>query len=57
VIHPHTLRHSAMTAAADRGASVTTLKALGGHRSLTSLAGYVAMSGAPLRTLRWKPAR
>jgi hypothetical protein len=39
------------------GASVTTLKALGGHRSLTSLAGYVATSGAPLWTLRWKAAR
>jgi integrase len=56
-IHPHTLRHSSLTKAADEGASMTTLKALGGHRSLSSLAGYVAMSGAPLRTLRWKPAR
>ena len=51
----HQLRHSALTHAAEQGASTPLLMALSGHTSTRSLARYVRVSGEALQ--RWQQER
>lgn len=51
----HQLRHSALTHAAEEGASTATLLAYSGHTSVTSLARYARVSAEALG--RWQAGR
>jgi integrase/recombinase XerC/integrase/recombinase XerD len=51
----HQLRHSALTHAAEQGASTPLLMALAGHTSTRSLARYARVSAEALQ--RWQQER